>query len=154
MGLDVTAYSNFKITKVVIEEDDYEYYFCNSGFEQSNMNIEEQYVNIDFDEDFDFRAGSYGGYNHFRNSLCLASNNITAKELWNSEDKTLKFYWLINFSDCEGYIGTGYCKILYDEFVKYEKEVKEKLNIDYHDKYDNFKEAFRLGANNGLVNFH
>lgn len=154
MGLDITAYSNFKITKVLTEDDEYEYYFCNSGFEQSNMNIENKYVNIDFDEEFDFRAGSYGGYNHFRNSLCLASNNITAEDLWNYEDKTLKFYWLINFSDCEGYIGTDYCIILYDEFVKYEKEVKEKLSIDYHNKYDEFKEAFRLGANNGIVNFH
>ena len=153
MGLDITAYKNIRIRELEKDEEG-EYYFCNSGFEQSNMNIENKYVNIDFDEEFDFRAGSYSGYNHFRNSLCLASNNITDEDLWNSENKTLKFYWLINFSDCEGYIGTDYCKILYDEFVKYEKEIKLTLDEYHHRTYDNFKEAFRLALNNGLVSFH
>ena len=151
MGLDITAYRNIKI----VEGEESEYYFANSGFKQSNMtNIENKEIQIDFDESFDFRAGSYSGYNIFRNELCLASNNITAEQLWSLQDETLKFYWLINFSDCEGYIGTSYCKILYDEFVKYEEEVKIKLDEYYHGKYDDFKEAFKVGASDGLVDFH
>lgn len=154
MGLDITAYSNIK-KRELLEYEESEYYFSNSGFIQSDMiNIENKEIQIDFDESFDFRAGSYGGYSIFRNELCLASNNITAEQLWSLQDETLKFYWLINFSDCEGYIGTSYCKILYDEFVKYEEDVKIKLDEYYHQTYDNFKEAFRLGANNGLVDFH
>ena len=154
MGLDITAYKNIRIRELTKDEEG-EYYFSNSGFKQSNMPIlENKEIQIEFDDVFDFRAGSYGGYNSFRNQLCLASNNISADELWKSENENLKFYWLINFSDCEGYIGTDYCKILYDEFIKYEKEVKEKLSIDYHDKYDKFKEAFKLAFDNGLVNFH
>ena len=153
MGLDITAYKNIRIRELTKDEEG-EYYFSNSGFKQSNMPIlENKEIQIEFDDVFDFRAGSYGGYNRFRNQLCLASNNISADELWKSENENLKFYWLINFSDCEGYIGTDYCKILYDEFIKYEKEVKEKLSIDYHDKYDKFKEAFKLAFDNGLVNF-
>ena len=151
MGLDITAYRNIKI----VEGEEPEYYFANSGFKQSNMtNIENKEIQMDFDESFDFGAGSYSGYNIFRNELCLASNNITAEQLWSLQDETLKFYWLINFSDCEGYIGTSYCKILYDEFVKYEEEVKTKLDEYYHKKYDYFKEAFRVGESDGLVNFH
>jgi hypothetical protein len=152
MGLDITAYKNIKI----VEDEELEYYFSNTGFPQSNMiDLENRDIQIEFDEEFDFRAESYGGYNKFRNELCLSANNITAKELWSIEtDVGLKFYWLINFTDCDGYIGTSYCKILYDEFVKYEDEVKSNLQDYYHIIYDNFKEAFRLGSDNGLVSFH
>ena len=151
MGLDITAYKNIKI----IESEEPEYYFSNTGFPQSNMiDFENKEIQINFDEEFDFRAGSYGGYNKFRNELCISVNNISDEELWASKDESLKFYWLINFSDCDGYIGTSYCKILYDEFVKYEDEVKSNLQDYYHIIYDNFKEAFRLGSDNGLVSFH
>ena len=154
MGLDITAYKNIRIRELTKDEEG-EYYFSNSGFKQSNMpNLENKEIQIEFDDGFDFRAGSYGGYNRFRNQLCLASNNISADELWKSENENLKFYWLINFTDCDGYIGTDYCKILYDEFVKYEKEIKLSLDEYYYQTYDNFKEAFRLGADNGLVSFH
>lgn len=151
MGLDVTAYKNIKI----VEDEEPEYYFSNTGFPQSNMNdLENKEIQIDFDEEFDFRAGSYGGYNKFRNELCISINKISAEELWASKDETLKFYWLINFTNCDGYIGTSYCEILYDEFCKYEEEVKEKLNEYWHQSYDNFKEAFRLASGDGLVSFH
>ena len=154
MGLDITAYSNIK-KRELLEYEEGEYYFSNSGFIQSNMpNIENKEIQIEFDEEFGFRAGSYSGYNRFRNELCLVSNNISAEKLWNSENENLKFYWFVNFTDCDGYIGTSYCKILYDEFYKYEKGIKLILDKYYHQTYDNFKEAFRLGANNGLVDFH
>ena len=115
---------------------------------------ENKEIQIEFDEEFDFRAGSYNGYNKFRNELCISANNIQDKKLWTSKNEAFKFYWLINFTDCDGYIGTSYCKILYDEFVKYENEVKSNLNEYFHKTYDNFKEAFRLASNNGLVSFH
>ena len=151
MGLDITAYKNIKI----IESEEPEYYFSNTGFPQSNMiDFENKEIQINFDEEFDFRAGSYGGYNKFRNELCISANNISDEELWASKDESLKFYWLINFTDCDGYIGTSYCDILYDEFCKYEDEVKLKLNEYFHETYDNFKEAFRLGQESGLVSFH
>lgn len=151
MGLDITAYGNIKIVK----DDEPEYYFSNTEFPQSNMpDIENKEIQIEFDEEFDFRAGSYSGYNKFRNDLCFVANGIKDKELWASKDESLKFYWLINFTDCDGYIGTSYCKILYDEFVNYEDEVKSKLNEYFHETYDNFKEAFKLASNNGLVSFH
>jgi len=152
MGLDVTAYKNIKI----VEDEEPEYYFSNTGFPQSNMKyLENREIQIEFDEDFHFRAGSYSGYNQFRNELCKIANNITAKELWDLDNESFKlFYWLINFTDCDGYIGASYCKILYDEFVKYEDEVKSNLQEYYHIIYDNFKEAFRIGSVNGLVSFH
>lgn len=151
MGLDITAYKDIKI----IENKEPEYYFSSSDFPQSNMpNLEDKEIQIDFKEEFDFRAGSYSGYNLFRNELCISANNIKAEELWDLKDESLKFYWLINFTDCDGYIGTSYCSILYEEFCKYEEDVKLKLNDYFHQTYDNFKESFRLGRDNGLVSFH
>ncbi len=152
MGLDITGYEDIKATGKTfnIEEDEY---ISVSDWKQSNMKyIEEQ--QIEYKETHCFRAGSYGGYNSFRNNLCTLANNITVEELWKTEDESLKFYWLINFSDCEGYIGTSYCKILYDEFVKYNDKIMSSLNDFDKVKYKDFKEAFRLGSNNGLVDFH
>lgn len=155
MGLDVTAYKNIKI----IEDDEPEYHFT-SGWEQSNMNnIHDKEIQIDFDEEFDFRAGSYGGYNFFRNFLCETINNITAEELWNEKDAEVKqfpFYWLINFTDCEGYIGTSYCKILYKNFLD-NKELfmsKTEDNLRFQQTYLDFLEAFKISQEEGLVNFH
>lgn len=151
MGLDITAYKNIK----VIEDCEPEYYFRNTGFPQSNMSdLEDKEIQIDFDEEFDFRAGAYSSYNRFRNELCICANGIKDRELWASEDESLKFYWLINFSDCDGYIGTSYCKILHNEFCKYEEDIKSKLNEQYHSIYNDFKKAFELASDNGLVSFH
>lgn len=150
MGLDITAYGQIKI----IEDSEPEYYFSNLGFPQSNMkDIEKKEIQISFDESLDFGVGSYGGYNHFRNKLCEISNGITQDILWSSKDETLKFYWLINFSDCEGYIGTSYCKILHKEFIKYENDIIKKLDDKHRELYFNFKEAFGIASNSGLVDF-
>lgn len=99
MGLDITAYRN--IRKIDMPEgNEGEYHFSNTGFAQSNMkDLENKEIQIEFDEDFGFRAGAYSSYNRFRNELCIIANGITDEELWASNDESLKFYWLINFSD-------------------------------------------------------
>jgi hypothetical protein len=171
MGLDITAYSNIKIIEKKMEDkklsgidnqiinslnnddfDDYGHIYKVDNFKQSNMhNFENK--NLIYEDEFCFRAGSYSSYNEFRNKLCLIANGISANDLWVSNNENLKFYWLIDFSDCDGYIGTDYCKILYDEFCNNEKEIKPKLDDWYSTIYDNFKQAFNLGANNGVVIF-
>lgn len=159
MGLDITAYENIEFKEVI--EDESEVSFYNGGyFEQSNMTeIENKNLEISFSRSHDFRAGSYGGYGVFRNNLSVIINNRTQDDIFknceNESIKKLPFFYLINFSDCEGYIGTSYCEILYNDFCKHEEEYMEKQEHEYaKEKYLEFKKAFELAKNNGLVNFH
>ena len=68
---------------------------------------------------------------------------------------------MINFSDCEGILGTGVCKKLHPQFVENRERFGNYLMrelsydgvaIDWEMRtYDDFTEAFRLGAENGIV---
>ena len=153
MGLDICAYSNVRVSD---EKDGLIIY--SSGFDQCNMKGLE-YKSLTFNFHFYFFAASYRGYGTFRRMLCKIANKIEIEELWENEDKeeyqNLPFFWLINFSDCEGYIGTRYCDIIYNDFLKYEELFMSISDIDdyYKDKYRDFKNAFNIASDNGLVKF-
>jgi len=157
MGLDVTGYSELK----KCNEDDCEEMYVSSGdWEQSNMKEFEGEIKCSVEDTYDFRAGSYGGYNRFRDELCKTINNVSAQSLWSLAETQkdvaidMPFFWLINFTDCDGYIGTSFCEILYNDFCNYEEVFVAKCEDDsYIEKYLDFKEAFKLGKNNGLVIF-
>ena len=155
MGLNITAYKNIR----VVEDDEPEYNFYNPNWEQSNMpEIENKEIQIEFDESFDFRAGSYGSYNVFRNLISECMHGITADMFWKMTDEQMKdkpFRWLINFSDCEGYIGTDYCEILYNDFKEHGDKIKKACNNDiYKQLVDDWTHAFNIARDKGLVSFH
>lgn len=155
MGLHINAYSD------CIKLDD---------------NSEENYLgypNIEYLEyrpqsscDFDFSAGSYSGYNDFREKLAKFAGypeidytdyfqrtvKSAAAYCWQIASEG-PFYEIINFSDCEGIINAEKSKKLYEDF---------SLNLDkaelYFDSWDitiykNFMYAFELASNNGYVEF-
>ena len=109
-----------------------------------------------------FKAGSYSSYNAWRNKLCQRAHAIDAEYLWdNSEAYQGKpFYELIDFSDCEGYIGHIVCKKLAEDFEEHYEKAKEFFNnsnelTDYHiGKYESFMKAFQLASEDGIVEFH
>lgn len=120
-----------------------------------------------------FRAGSYGGYNEWRNDLAMAIGWLSgAQGAW---EEGLQygppFMELINFSDAEGYIGPTISEKLYQDFVKYEDRVMDTvdkwfLKIDpdkeygvedlkwFQGKYEEWKEAFNQARKGGAVSFH
>ena len=123
------------------------------------------------------RAGSYSGYNSWRNDLALAAGyEGGAEEVWGMGDQLYQpdsppFLELINFSDAEGVIGPDISEKLYNDFVNNEKKVKDEVDkwflkihptksYDVEDtkwfnqKYDEWKEAFRTASQNGFVSFH
>jgi len=159
MGLDITAYSKLIRTD---NENDEDLYFSRSSFKQSNMPlIDGVETFFDFDKCETFHAGSHGGYNRFREILCESINKINPSQVWDLavfdtyEAKKIPFFYLINFSDCEGYIGTSFCEILYNDFCEYEELFMSKLEDDYYKTvYLNFKKAFEIGRDHGLVDFH
>lgn len=124
-----------------------------------------------------FRAGSYSGYNNWRNDLALAAGyEGGADEVWSMGDRLYEpdsppFLELINFSDAEGVIGPAISKKLYNDFVNYENKVKQEVDnwylkihpekeygVDdtkwFLSKYEDWKKAFESASNGGFVSFH
>lgn len=160
----------------------------------SNVNV----VHDDFDRNdldeglyeitgdyFSFRAGSYSGYNWFRDHLSLAALGVPASDVWEDEHSytSQPFFYLINFSDCEGQIGPSVSELLWNQFesnrervirnikdevdptketddpLAFETEFNTQFGLSTEDleyfieTYDDFMRAFELAAQDGVVQF-
>jgi len=97
--------------------------------------------------DFTFNAGSYDAYNRWRKDLyALASDQ--------REDWSGPFYELINFSDCEGTIGTTACVKLRKDFDRLYSTAARVLPKKGIALYRQFWRAFELASDGGAVVFH
>jgi hypothetical protein len=136
MGLDITAYSNLKFLRGK-EGDHYDGYihvYQDSSF-PDHCELEEGY----YDETsktrtHTFRAGSYSGYNEFRNILAQCTLGVTTDVVWEDDSyETRPFYKIINFSDCHGSIGPKYSADLYREFVdnrdRFIRNLKQEIDF-------------------------
>lgn len=110
-----------------------------------------------------FRAGSYSGYNDWREQLAeLAGYPAIQSE---RDGKGLRhdsgawaatggpFWELINFFDCEGTIGTKVCQKLAVDFQQYKGCAEKHPDERFRDLYAEWQEAFETAANNGAVHF-
>jgi hypothetical protein len=182
MGLDIMAISNLKkkhkmdprvkalswqvrpkVNETRITIDKTPYGSEHGGFNKCEDMEGGKYEETDLTVEHHFRAGSYGGYNTFRRLLCEALVGVDVNTLWESPDsyKESPGFEMINFSDCEGILGTAVCQKLHPQFVenrgKFETYLREGRAFDEDEirwqitTYDDFTEAFRLGAENGIV---
>lgn len=104
-----------------------------------------------------FRAGSYSGYNQWREQLCIAVNHITPRGVWENRDssevQSMPFYPLIDFSDCEGVIGSIAAQRLAGDFAKYQVRA-ERIGGYFLEKYNEWRRACDLAADAGFIEFH
>jgi len=112
-------------------------------------------------EEFDFRAGSYSGYNRWRDQLSRFAHGVSPETVWGNADYVGKpFYELIEFSDCEGFIGPVVATKLSRDFQEHTSEAikwsrQYGAEADYWlQKYHDWMKAFRLASDNGVVRFH
>jgi hypothetical protein len=191
MGLDISAVSEIRPVDVPegmeIWSDEYYDWESENGYQLWNIYSSPEFPKqgeglpesdmVDAEgESFSFRAGSYSGYNEWRNDLALAAGyEGGAENVWNRVDSAGytggPFEELINFSDANGIIGPIASEKLYNDFIKYEKDIMETIDWWYlkmvaekeYDgesvkwfkiKYDDWKEAFNIARNNGMVIFH
>lgn len=173
MGLDISYYSK------VVESNDKTFedglFIHDSFLEYQLGSLKKLYVYdlTEKSESGSFRAGSYSGYNFWRNKLAIFAGYGSAENVWkkynfmsngmryfklkkisNEEVNIEPFVELIYFSDCEGIIGPEICKKLYEDFVKFDDEA-QKVDYGYfYEKYLDWKEAFRVASDGGLVHFH
>lgn len=182
MGLDISYYSNIKkvLDKIDEEDDDYDEKvdnaydisdFCVYGEEHFKYQLGELEIGAYYKGEYSmgFCAGSYGGYNFWRNQLSKLAGYSSDEEVWKEFGKLMRkyklkkiekqdisfppFYELINFSDCEGTICSNVSKKLYEDFLKFDKKAK---NIDdyFYKKYKEWTNAFKIASDNGAVCFH
>lgn len=161
MGLDILAYSGLRKDKELTyklnkEKSHLEYEGDELIMYPQLEYIEETFPNranplkyngdaYNFDSCESFNIGSYSTYNSFRQELEMFADSIGTQD----------FDELINFSDCEGVIGCILCQKLYDAFDFYEDEF-EKYVVGFGFTmriYRNFKHAFKIGKDNGAVEF-
>ena len=116
-----------------------------------------------------FHAGSYSGYGVWREKLAqLAGYEAIpytksygdriefmsySAAAWKS--KGGPFWELINFSDCEGYIGSEDAAKLYKDFVDHAKKAKKmfKHDPDFMQRYNSWKKVMKIVSKGGLVRF-
>lgn len=172
MGLDISYFSKIEFVRALGESD-----YADWPRERALFNVNRlrcdgfeagAYTAV---EAGDFRAGSYSGYNEWRELLAKLTGK-TARGIWIEEQKSCAsdthqtpnrgpFVELINFSDCEGTIGPRTCAKLAKDFQDW-RERAEKFaqslggeNGQYFmRKYSAWQEAFETAANEGCVDLH
>lgn len=169
MGLDITAYRQLVPAPGAELEDgypvDYEHFWRARGLdvvEKHWPRRSEGLVNdttYSFADSFGFRAGSYGGYNRWRETLTQLASLPTPNQIWEAAEKGMIFVGpfaeLINFSDCEGTIGPIVATKLAKDFAEREAAISAKAPDDYfREKYRAWRKAFEMAADNGAVDFH
>lgn len=166
MGLDITAFSNvhpvtdhapLKEGAWCEESDHHMAYLPHDSLARSFRGLtERQCYDTSQSQGTGFRAGSYGGYNSWRNDLAQFALQVDAGVVWQDplgyQDKP--FFELINFSDCEGTIGPEAAADLLKDF--YDHRERYAANHDEYDvaKYNHWLEACEYAAAGGLIVFH
>lgn len=169
MGLDITAYKKVKLVKAakrrgahnwddpLCDTDDHSYLDDRNYPEQADGLKAGIYKLLG--KPFGFHAGSYTGYNAWREWLAELVD-ATPEELWNARGaakaraRLTPFYALIAFSDCEGFIGPKTSAKLVKDFDAFARKAK-KSGRDYEMAvFKDFRKAFRIAAKGGIVEFH
>jgi hypothetical protein len=163
MGLDITAYSHLRhlgqhADGQWCQHEDHIQAFAYADFLASFRDIpildrEHPFVyggcyeETPETETLGFHAGSYGGYNRWRDHLREQFNPRTLP--------TRPFYELIWFADNEGCIGPQAAGDLFMDFQGYRAlYVSPSWIVGYPDPIDDWGRAFELASHDGLIRFH
>jgi len=164
MGLDIEYWSN--ITPITaphpipdewLADGSIIRYFTPPSFEKRLEPVEAGWVQCSGDYG-SFEAGSYGGYNRFRERLAQVGMATTPEKVWAHPlvYEKCAFFELVNFADNEGCIGSKAASKLYKDFAQNEQQFVElTLPADgwMIDKYRQWKRAFQAASEGGVVHF-
>lgn len=161
MGLNIIAYRQLKpVQNPTLDEDGYPISWEAEWKPGTSMKWSENIwpgrgegISPDtvytFDDKFDFRAGSYNGYNRWREKL---------EEFADGRDLFLE---LINFADNEGVIGPIVSAKLAIDFMENAEaaisfanaRIDESEHEWWLEKYSDWRKAFEMASDNGAVDF-
>lgn len=180
MGLDITAYSHMErlsdaeceriraIDNGVAEgeyDDTIRHINPNPAFVKQADGLPDAYYKpTEQTKAHAFRAGSYSWYNAWRAHLSRFALGVEPRATWNAPERYAgqPFVELIHFSDCEGVIGPQTSAKLARDFAEY-AERATAFAATFGDKddgewwltlYAEWRKAFELASDGGLVSFH
>lgn len=167
MGLDLFAYSHLGEHTGTVDEDGYPADGAGNYLE----NGARFFLNPDFPGRADdikggapyLHSGSkvhagygYGTYNRRRDQLAALAGygpeGSAAETCWDYHDSG-PFYELINFSDCEGVIGTAVSAKLAKDFGDFQHEADRHPDAAFRDFYTQMRGLFEHAAQGGAVCF-
>ena len=179
MGLDISYASKINFEKR--REPDFEEMHQNSVFLYSNDSLLDQSEGIKNGEYISegiqgsFRAGSYSGYSNWRRTLAkmigweiedlwqhvgtLVQRNENLNDVLNESDELkvdIPFVELLNFSDCEGFIGPKTSAKLHADFLEWDEKAKVSDPFKggyFYETYQEWTEAFKVASDGGCVIF-
>jgi len=167
--VDDEYYDDYFYRNMDNDDDSYFYFLRAEPIRNGGLYIKGEYHHI--------FSRSYGGYNQWRERLAkimgypeveysmYEGSSITTKShaasAWGFGDLDMSdkpFYEMINFTDCDGILGSVVCKKLYQDFVDNEhiaKQWSEHTGDEYFLKgYNEFMHGFEIAARtNGLMEF-
>jgi hypothetical protein len=183
MGLDITAYKGIEKVDCVFDEDGQPLNpITREALDYGDDYVTQAFINSDYPEraegvvhkgvyrakdSMGFRAGSYSGYNGWREDLAkLAGYPATAftaygrtthrhdAGAWAASEGP--FWELICFSDCEGVIGPVVSAKLARDFAEWDERAKAYSEGPswFYERFQEWRAAFEMAADSGMVNFH
>jgi hypothetical protein len=174
MGLDITVYTRVEkahptFQKTIADSEDpreeayemgFEIPYVEEGREKRAAGLELG-VAYKADDRWGFRAGSYSGYNQWREQLAQLAGVDDINKFWNQMGEAeeaggrldVPFAELIAFSDCEGTLGPEVCARLAKDFAKFDERASQGDEY-FYDKYQEWRRAVEDAAQNGFISFH
>lgn len=156
MGLDIRAFRKITAGDETVRDEDGDVtegwftFYVNPDFPERADGLKDD-CPYKAEEEFHFRAGSYGGYNQWRNDLALTVGWKSAEDAWAATSGPL--WELINFSDCEGVIGPTTSKKLADEFANFQSQADAHPDDRFRYLYSCWRKAFEMASDDGCVRF-
>lgn len=163
MGLDITAYEHVSLTRPHAHGDEcyekghiFSYASHLADFPLSARGLLANRCYKTTGSAFGFRAGSYSGYNAWREDLSNLALGVSARAVWRhpGEYVSQPFFELINFTDCDGIISQEVCADLAHDFVSMRDEILTDGEEWFVNLYDTWAQAFEIASGRGFVVFH
>ncbi len=162
MGLDITAYSQLKDTGRPIDwaVDEVNAYIPHNHQDFAKRCVEFTPGNaFEYEGELHAHIGRYIAFGQWREKLAvlagyspvIGSYRPYSAGAWASTEGP--FWELINFTDCDGVLGTAVCQKLAKEFTDYEASARLLGDEDFLYTYLQFKAAVELASDGGAVVF-
>lgn len=159
MGLVISAFDGVKLVRAMtvkesngIETPDGQVYLYQDGDRpQSDGMVDGFYTFADKSRRHD--VGPYSSYGFFRDALSRLMLAMSAEDVWSSKRTEGPFVELINFSDCDGFIGPKTSAKLAVDFALHADKTTG-AEKGFRREYAAFRRAFDRAALGGAVKFH
>jgi hypothetical protein len=157
MGLDIIALRQAKLREDAKEDTAYEegltFAYPNPAFPGRDDGLAEGYYASE--ERMQFRAGSYSGYNRWREWLSETMLGVPPETVWAApaEWADKPFFELIYFADNEGVIGPKTSAALAADFREHADRALATDDDYFVELYGHWQKAFEMAADDGLVQF-